>query len=78
MTMRRRFESHTRSGRIGDALLDLLYGAVVVASGLFLGAMSMVAVAEGTDDTGGYLMLGIAGLVMAAGLYFLVRAARGR
>lgn len=76
--VRRRFGSQTRSGRIGDALLDLLYGAVVVAGGLFLGALSMVAVAEGSDDADAYLMLALAGLTVVGGLYLLLRAVRGR
>ena len=78
MIMRRRFDGHTRSGRIGDAVLDLLYGAVVVGGGLFLGALSMVAVAEGSDDAGAYLTLAVAGLIVLGGLYLLWRAVRGR
>ena len=76
--VRRRFDSQTRSGRLGDALLDLLYGAAVVAGGLFLGALSMVAVAEGSDDAGAYGMLAVAGVIFVGGLYLLLRAIRGR
>jgi hypothetical protein len=75
--VRRRFESQTRSGRIGDALLDLLYGAVVVAGGLFLGVLAMLA-ADEEGGAGAWLGLVAAGLIFVGGLYLLLRAIRGR
>jgi hypothetical protein len=76
--MRRRIDGQTRAGRVGDALLDLLYGAVLVAGGLFVGAVSWAAIAESGNDSEVYPMLLVAGLVIVGGLYFLLRAARGR
>ena len=75
--MRKAFDSRTRLGRIGDAALDTLYGAVVVAAGLFGGAWALVAMAE-TDEWEPYLLLAAAALMLAVGLWFLRRAVMGR
>jgi hypothetical protein len=74
----RRIDSQTRAGRVGDALLDLLYGVVLVGGGLFVGAVSWVAIAESDGDSEVYPVLAVAGLIVVGGLYYLLRAARGR
>ena len=76
--MRRNVESDTRSGRIGDAALDVLYGATLVAAGLFIALFAYVGVAQGPDDLADLFVIGAGGLVAAAGLWFLKRAVRGR
>lgn len=76
--MRRRFGSETRAGRIGDALLDLLYATPFVLGGLLMGLMTYVAVAEGADDEGALPGFGLAALLIVPGIYFIGRAIRGR
>ncbi len=76
--MRRRFESETGTGRIGDALLDLLYATPFVLGGLLVGLMTFVAIAEGPDDESALPGFGLAALLIVLGIYFIGRAIRGR
>jgi hypothetical protein len=76
--VRKRFESYTRSGRIGDALLDLLYATPFLVGGVFVFLMTGVAIANGPNDAGALPGFGVAALLIAFGGYFAVRAIRGR
>jgi hypothetical protein len=76
--VRRRFGRETRTGRTGDALLDLLYATPFVAGGLLLAVGTWISIANGPDDDEALVGFGLAILLFVPGVYFVRRAVRGR